>query len=122
MAAAQHAALQQMGQQSVLHRTLFDKVKKGEVDEIIRMVRTHNIDVTTVIDEAKNFSQTPIFSACIIADHDLAFRMINVLVELGIDPLKEDSLKQTPLFYAAREGNAKIIEFMCARSADIVNR
>ena len=40
----------------MLHRTIFDKVKKGEVDEIIRMVRTHNIDVTTVIDEAKNFS------------------------------------------------------------------
>ena len=48
--------MQQMGQQSVLHRTLFDKVKKGEVDEIIRMVRAHNIDVSTVIDEAKNFS------------------------------------------------------------------
>ena len=121
LAAAQHAAMQ-MGQQSVLHRTLFDKVKKGEVDEVVRMIQTHNIDCSTVIDEAKNFSQTPIFSACIIPDHDLAFRMINVLVELGIDPVKEDSLKQTPLFYAAREGNAKLIDFLCGHRADIINR
>ena len=45
-----------MGQQSMLHKTLFDKVKKGEVDEVIRMIRTHNIDVSTLIDEPKNFS------------------------------------------------------------------
>ena len=48
--------------------------------------------------------------------------MINVLVELGIDPVKEDSLKQTPLFYAAREGNAKVIDFLCGHRADIINR
>ena len=48
--------------------------------------------------------------------------MINVLVEMGIDPVREDSLKQTPLFYAAREGNAKVIDFLCSQSPDIVNR
>ena len=48
--------------------------------------------------------------------------MINVLVELGIDAVREDSLKQTPLFYAAREGNAKVIDFLCAQKGDIVNR
>ena len=48
--------------------------------------------------------------------------MISVLVEMGIDPVKEDSLKQTPLFYAAREGNAKVIEFLCSQKGDIVNR
>ena len=37
-------------------KALFDKVKKGEVEETERFVREHNIDVRSVVDEAKNFS------------------------------------------------------------------
>ena len=60
---------------------------------MVRLVRQSSIDVKLVLDEPKNFSQTPIFHAAIIPDKDLAFRMIKVLVELGMDPIKEDSLK-----------------------------
>ena len=86
------------------------------------MVRESNIDMTNIQDEPKNFSQTPIFTACIIPNHELAFKMIKVLVELGIDPTKEDALKQTPLFYAAREGNSKAIQYFCNERGDSVNR
>ena len=75
-----------------------------------------------VLDEPKNFSQTPIFHACIIPDKDLAFKMIKVLIELGMDPIKEDSLKQTPIFYASREGNTEAIDFLCNQCGDSVNR
>lgn len=39
-----------------LWRALFDKVKKGDVEEVERMVREQNIDVRSVVDEPKNFS------------------------------------------------------------------
>ena len=113
--------MQQPGQQSPLHRTLFEKVKRGEVEEVIRMIRESNIDCANLVDEPKNFSQTPIFSACIVPDKELAFKMIKVLTEMGMDPIKEDSLKQTPLFYASREGNTEAINFLVAQG-DNVNR
>ena len=85
-------------------------------------MRESAIDVKQLVSEAKNFSQTPIFHACIIKDQDLAFKMLKVLVELGIDPVKEDLLKQTPLFYASREGNSAIIDYLCNTCGDTVNR
>lgn len=39
--------------------------------------------------------------------------MIKVLVDMGVDPKKEDALKQTPLFYLAREGNNLAIKYLC---------
>jgi len=35
---------------------LFEKVKRGEIDEVVRLVREQNIDLKHVVDEAKNFS------------------------------------------------------------------
>ena len=63
------------------------------MDEVVRLVRESGIDVSQVIDEPKNFSQTLAFTACIVRDPDLALKMIKVLIELGVDPLKEDTLK-----------------------------
>lgn len=62
-----------------------------------------------VIDEPKNFSQTLIFSACVVPDKATAFNMLKMLTDLGVDGSKEDSLKQTPIFYACREGNNEAI-------------
>ena len=46
----------QPGQLSPIQKQLFDKVKRGEVEEVIRMVREFNIDLATLVDEPKNFS------------------------------------------------------------------
>ena len=51
---------------SSLHKNLFEKVKRGEVEDVIKMVRDYNIDPSVVIDEKDKFCQTPLFSACII--------------------------------------------------------
>ena len=48
--------------------------------------------------------------------------MIKVLIELGVDSKKEDTLKQTPLFYACRQGNAAAIEYFITEGGDNVNR
>ena len=80
------------------------------------MATDSNIDVASIMDEQRNFCQTLAFSACIVPDKDTAFSMLKALVEdFGVDPMKEDTLKQTPLFYAAREGNANIISFLAAQ-------
>lgn len=65
---------------------LFEKVKRGEVDEVVRFVRESGIDISKVIDEPKNFCQNPAFSACIIRDEQVSLKMLKVLVELGLDP------------------------------------
>lgn len=68
-----------------MHKNLFEKVKRGDVDEVVRIVRESGIDVSQVIDEPKNFSQTLAFTACIIRDQELALKMVKVLIELGVD-------------------------------------
>ena len=84
---------QQSGFPNAVQKVLFEKVKRGEIDQVKLMVEQQKIDLKTIQDEQKNFCQTPIFSACIVPNHDLAYQMIVLLVELGCDPCKEDSLK-----------------------------
>lgn len=86
------------------------------------MIQESNIDPKQLIDEPKNFSQNPIFSACIVSDHSLGFRMTKALTELGCDPLFNDALKQTPLFYAARDGNTQIINYIVNEMHEDVNK
>ena len=95
-------------------------MRKNQVDEVVRLIRDSAIDVAVLLDEPKNFSQTPIFAASVIPDGpEAAFKMIKVLTELGVDPTREDTLKQTPLFYLCREGNAPAIDFLLARGDNV---
>ena len=83
------------------------------MQEFQTIAKDSNIDVASIMDEQQNFCQTLAFSACIVPDKDTAFIMLKALVkDFGFDPMKEDTLKQTPLFYAAREGKANIISFL----------
>lgn len=59
------------------------------------------------------------FYASIISNHDLALKMSQVLIEMGVNPLKEDSIKQNPLFYATREGNLGVIALLLEKGGDI---
>ena len=59
----------------------------------MRLVRETGIEIGSLLDEPKNFSQTPMFFASIIANHDVALKMCNVLIEMGVNPIKEDLLK-----------------------------
>ena len=101
---------------------IFDKVKRGDVDEVVRITRGSGIDLGQVVDEPKNFSQTLAFTACIIRDHEQAIKMMKVLVEMGVDPYKEDTLKQIPIFYAAREGNSSLISYLISLGSEDLNR
>lgn len=39
-----------------LKKQIFDLVKKGEVDEVVRVVRETGIDIANLLEEPKNFS------------------------------------------------------------------
>ena len=43
-------------QPNSVSKQLFEKVKKGDVEEVVQMVREYGLDLTTLLDEPKNFS------------------------------------------------------------------
>lgn len=110
------------GVQNPLMKTIFEKVKRGEVDEVVRLVRESGIDLSQVVDESKNFNQSLAFPACIIREQAVAMQMMKVIVDMGVDPLKEDTLKQAPIFYAAREGHCHLINYLIQLGSDDLNR
>lgn len=94
-------------------------VKNGEVDKLIKVVRETGIDMANLLDEPKNFAQTPAFFAATISNHELSLKMVQVLVDMGVNPIKEDLLKQTPLFYAAREGNTLVAQVLINKGINV---
>lgn len=82
-------------------------------------MREYGIDISSFTDEAKNFSQSPIFSACVVKNEETSLKMCQVLIDMGADPNREDDLKQIPLFYAAREGYNKVINLLIDHGCDV---
>lgn len=72
---------------------------------------TYNLEVRDVVDQGQ-FNQNLHFSALTAPDEEQAVKMMGVLVQLGVDLNQKDNLKQSPLFYAARDGKCKIIQFL----------
>lgn len=83
------------------------------------MALDYGFDISTLIDEPKNFSQTPVFSACVIKSEETSLKMCQLLIQMGADPNREDDLKQIPLFYAAREGYNKVINLLIDKGSDV---
>ena len=65
------------------YRSVFDKVKSGDIEEVMNMVREHGIDVANLYDEGA-FKQTPLFSACVIKDSASSIKMAKLLNEMGV--------------------------------------
>lgn len=45
--------------------------------------------------------------------------MANVLEGMGVDIFQKDNLKQTPLYYAAREGKLKVIQHFIEKGVKV---
>jgi ankyrin repeat protein len=52
------------------------------------------------------------FSTSLIKTDEHAVKMARVLKDLGVKADQPDSLNQTPLYYACREGKLQLIDFM----------
>ena len=50
------------------------------MEEIINMVNTYGLEVSTIRNDAENFNQTPLFEACAIKDQDKALRLVQFLL------------------------------------------
>lgn len=74
-------------------RQLFDKIKRGDVEDVISMVREYGIDLKLLLDEPKNFSQSVVFSACVVKTEETSLKMCEVLLDMGADATKDDDLK-----------------------------
>jgi hypothetical protein len=76
---AKQSEFQQETKQQVssqLVRSFFEKLQKGECEEIISMVNSYGLDVSSVRNDAANFLQTPLFEACAIKDEEKALRLV----------------------------------------------
>jgi ankyrin repeat protein len=47
--------------------------------------------------------------------------MIKVLEGMNVDIFMKDNLKQTPMYYAAREGKTKVIQYLIDKGLDVNN-
>lgn len=52
------------------------------------------------------------FYATLIKDENTCQKMVEFLLSQGVDPAAVDSLNQTPLFYACREGKTNLIDML----------
>ena len=84
-------------------RHFLDLVKDGNIDQIVNEKYVRGFDIGSLLDES-NFKQTPMFSTSLVRSDDLALRTARVLRDLGVKPDQADTLNQTALYYAAREG------------------
>lgn len=76
--------------------------------------------MSALLDEA-NFKQTPMFSASLVQGDENAVRMARVLKELGVKPDQPDTLNQTALYYACREGKNQLVDFLVQEGGCNVN-
>jgi len=79
------------------------------LDAVVNMVREHGIELKTYCDSAKHYSRSPISAACEMSSEFDSKIMVNYLLEKDVNPTKEDDIKQTPLFYAAKAGYNDIV-------------
>lgn len=97
---------------------MFDKIKKGNVAEIVAQIKDSCVDVSLLKDE-QNFDQTAMFSACVIKDEAQSLAMCKSLCELNLDPRTPDKLNQTPLYYAVREGHVSVIDWLIEKGLNL---
>lgn len=109
---------------STIVKDLMDIIKKGNVGEIKNFigefggtVETRNLDVTKVTDG--EFRHTCLFYAALIKDTDAyfslycrAFQVMKFLIDLHVPVNYKDTLKQTVLYYVARENQMKCVDML----------
>ncbi len=95
----------------LIKKQFVEAVKTGEPDKLNYQLMTNQIEVRDVTDDSL-FSQNLVFTAANVKDETKAMNFIKLLVSLGVDFRVKDNLKQTPLFYAAKNGHARLIQMM----------
>ena len=59
------------------------------------------------------------FSAVVVKNENVSLEMLKIFDEMGVKCNVPDTLSQTPLFYASREGHNNVIDFLIAHGCAI---
>ena len=98
----------------------FSLVKTGNIDEIVGFIRQYNLDITKVVDN--DFKHTCLFYAVLIKDKDNALKVMKFFLDRGVAPTYTDILKQTVLFYVAREGKTNCVDMLISLGCSVNHR
>jgi ankyrin repeat protein len=103
---------------AALLKNFFDIIKRGDIDQVLAERNKLGIDLANLVDEA-NYKQNCIFYATVIKDENAAIEMAKIFVGMGVKPNQTDTLNQTPLYYAARDGHVKMMEFLINNECNV---
>jgi Bromodomain/Ankyrin repeats (3 copies) len=93
-------------------------IKRGDIDQVVAEIERSGVERSQLNDDA-NFKQHLIFTCSVIPDDSLATKMGNVLKKMGINPGQVDTLSQTPLYYACREGKLQFTEWLLQNGCNV---
>lgn len=76
------------------------------------------LDLVQLVDE-NNQKQNVIFSAVQVKDEVSSLKMVKLFHEMGVKCNQPDSLNQTPLFFASRDGHNSVIDYLLKQGCDV---
>ena len=108
---------QQLGVNATIARLFFDCVLKGDVDAVKKQENRMGLDVQYQMDG--ELQQNANFFATQISDTEKAIKMVRWLFSKGCKIGLTDTLGQTCLFYAARDGRLPLVSCLIELGVDI---
>lgn len=93
-------------------KMFIEDVKSGDLQKFNQTCSNYHVELRDIISDPPTFCQNLLFAATAIPNEDLAIQFSTLLIESGVDLFQKDNLKQTPLFYASRDGKPKLVQFL----------
>lgn len=93
-------------------KILIDAVKSGDLQKFSLECSNYHVELRDIISDPVSFQQNLLFAATAIPSEAMAIQFMTNLIESGVDLHQRDNLKQTPLFYACRDGKIKLVQFL----------
>lgn len=100
-------------------KIMIEAVRSGDLNRFNIERSNYHVELRDIISDPASFSQNLLFAATAIPDEDAALRIIEILIESGVDLQQKDSLKQTPLYYCARDGKSKLVQFFVEQGLNV---
>lgn len=101
---------------------ILDAIKKGDLDtvrgECEKLGNGNASLVLPYLHDQKNY-HNPIFYSTLIKEEATCVRMVEYLINNGVDAASVDSLNQTALYYACREGKLNLIEVLVKQGCSV---
>ena len=91
-------------------KEIFEIIKKGNIEEIITSIEQMGIDVTHIFE--KDYKHNVIFKCLAITDEEAMLKLIQIFIDRGVPANYTDTLGQTALYYASRDGRNEVVKLL----------